>query len=293
MAKNKLNRWNAADVLIAAFLAAFALMIIAPIYNTLMISLVKQSEYLANPLMLWPKEITWDSYKFVFESSKIRKAFANSAFVVVVGTVYNMLMSVSVAYALMKKFPGRGIFRLLLVFTMYFSGGIVPTYLLMKDLHMLNNILVLFLPGVANVAYIILLQRFFEEIPYELEESAKIDGCTEIGIMFKIILPLSLPALATFSLYYAVDHWNAWYAGMIYIKDASKQPVQTVLRAIIQDAAAAQNPSVGGESFRRETVYAEGVKMASVFVTMIPVMCLYPFMQRFFVGGLTVGAVKG
>lgn len=293
MRKNKLTRWNAGDVLILIFLTAFALMILYPIYNTLLISLANQSEYISNPLMLWPKEVSLDSYKYVLGSSKIMRAFLNSVIVVIAGTVYNMLLSVSVAYALTQKFPGRKVFRMFLIFTMYFGGGIVPTYLLMKDLHLLNNMLVLILPSVANVAYIILLQRFFEEIPYELQESAKIDGCTEVGILFKIILPLSLPALATFALYYAVDHWNAWYSGMIYIKDSAKQPLQTVLRSIIQNAEATQNPSTGGNSFNQETVYANGVKMASIFITMLPIMCLYPFLQRFFVGGLTVGAVKG
>ena len=143
------------------------------------------------------------------------------------------------------------------------------------------------------VPYVILLQRFFEEIPYELEEAASIDGCTELGILFRIILPLSLPALATFSLYYAVGRWNDWYAGMIYIKDSTKQPVQTVLREIIQNAAAAQSANMNGNTFQQEDVYAEGVKMASLFVTMLPIMCLYPFLQRYFVDGLTVGAVKG
>jgi len=293
MAKNKLNRWNFTDVVLFIILTLFALMILYPIYNTLLISLVPQKEYLSNPLMLWPKTLNFGSYKYVFDSPKIVKAFFNSAFVVIVATLYNMFLSVTVAYALTKKFPGNKALRLLLIFTMYFHGGLVPTYLMMKGLHLLNSIWVLVLPTGANVAYIILLQRFLEDIPYELEEAAKIDGSSEIGILFKIVLPLALPAMATFALYYAVDHWNSWYPGMIYIKDVSKQPIQTVLRTIIQDASAAQNPAMAANDFQKQEVFGQGVKMAAVFITMIPVMCLYPFLQKYFVGGLTVGAVKG
>lgn len=293
MAKNRLNRWNFTDVVLFIILTLLALAILYPIYNTLLISLVPQKEYLSNPLMLWPKTINFDSYKYVFDSPKIVKAFCNSVFIVIVATLYNMLLSVTVAYALTKKFPGNKAIRLLLIFTMYFHGGLVPTYLMMKGLHLLNSIWVLIVPTGANVAYIILLQRFLEDIPYELEEAAKIDGSSEIGILFKIVLPLALPAMATFALYYAVDHWNSWYPGMIYIKDVSKQPIQTVLRTIIQDASAAQNPAMAANDFQKQEVFGQGVKMAAVFITMIPVMCLYPFLQRYFVGGLTVGAVKG
>ena len=241
--------------------------------------------------MLWPKEFTLSSYKFVFSSPLIVSGFRTSLIVTVVGTIYSMFFTVTIAYALMKDFPGRGIFRGMLLFTMYFSGGLIPTYLLMKTLHLLNTIWVLIIPTGATVSYIILLQRFFEDVPSELEESAKLDGCTEVGVLFRIILPLSLPSLATFSLYYAVGRWNAWYDGMLYIKSVTKQPIQTVLRSVIQDANAIQGDNLATD-LQADKVYAEGVKMATVFVTMLPIMCLYPFLQKYFVSGLTAGAVK-
>lgn len=289
--KNKLNSWNWADVAIFAALTLFGLIILYPFYNTMLISVVSQSEYMSRPFMLWPKEFTLSSYKFVFSSPLIVSGFRTSLIVTVVGTIYSMFFTVTIAYALMKDFPGRGIFRGMLLFTMYFSGGLIPTYLLMKTLHLLNTIWVLIIPAGATVSYIILLQRFFEDVPSELEESAKLDGCTEVGVLFRIILPLSLPSLATFSLYYAVGRWNAWYDGMLYIKSVTKQPIQTVLRSVIQDANAIQGDNLATD-LQADKVYAEGVKMATVFVTMLPIMCLYPFLQKYFVSGLTAGAVK-
>ena len=289
--KNKLNSWNWADVAIFAALTLFGLIILYPFYNTMLISVVSQSEYMSRPFMLWPKEFTLSSYKFVFSSPLIVSGFRTSLIVTVVGTIYSMFFTVTIAYALMKDFPGRGIFRGMLLFTMYFSGGLIPTYLLMKTLHLLNTIWVLIIPTGATVSYIILLQRFFEDVPSELEESAKLDGCTEVGVLFRIILPLSLPSLATFSLYYAVGRWNAWYDGMLYIKSVTKQPIQTVLRSVIQDANAIQGDNLATD-LQADKVYAEGVKMAAVFVTMLPIMCLYPFLQKYFVSGLTAGAVK-
>lgn len=289
--KNKLNNWNWADVAIFAALTLFGLIILYPFYNTMLISVVSQSEYMSRPFMLWPKEFTLSSYKFVFSSPLIVSGFRTSLIVTVVGTIYSMFFTVTIAYALMKDFPGRGIFRGMLLFTMYFSGGLIPTYLLMKTLHLLNTIWVLIIPTGATVSYIILLQRFFEDVPSELEESAKLDGCTEVGVLFRIILPLSLPSLATFSLYYAVGRWNAWYDGMLYIKSVTKQPIQTVLRSVIQDANAIQGDNLATD-LQADKVYAEGVKMATVFVTMLPIMCLYPFLQKYFVSGLTAGAVK-
>ena len=289
--KNKLNSWNWADVAIFAALTLFGLIILYPFYNTMLISVVSQSEYMSRPFMLWPKEFTLSSYKFVFSSPLIVSGFRTSLIVTVVGTIYSMFFTVTIAYALMKDFPGRGIFRGMLLFTMYFSGGPIPTYLLMKTLHLLNTIWVLIIPTGATVSYIILLQRFFEDVPSELEESAKLDGCTEVGVLFRIILPLSLPSLATFSLYYAVGRWNAWYDGMLYIKSVTKQPIQTVLRSVIQDANAIQGDNLATD-LQADKVYAEGVKMATVFVTMLPIMCLYPFLQKYFVSGLTAGAVK-
>lgn len=289
--KSKLNRSNWADVLIFAVLTLFGLIILYPFYNTMLISVVSQSEYMSRPFMLWPKEFTLSSYKFVFSSPLIVSGFRTSLIVTVVGTIYSMFFTVTIAYALMKDFPGRGIFRGMLLFTMYFSGGLIPTYLLMKTLHLLNTIWVLIIPTGATVSYIILLQRFFEDVPSELEESAKLDGCTEVGVLFRIILPLSLPSLATFSLYYAVGRWNAWYDGMLYIKSVTKQPIQTVLRSVIQDANAIQGDNLSTD-LQADKVYAEGVKMATVFVTMLPIMCLYPFLQKYFVSGLTAGAVK-
>lgn len=289
--KNKLDKANYADVIIFIVLTLFGLIILYPFYNTLLISLVTEGEYIRRPFMLWPEEPSFLAYWYIFKSPMIFSGFRTSLIVTLAGTAYSMIFTVTIAYALMKNFPGRGVFKAILLFTMYFSGGLIPTYLIMKKLELLNTIWVLILPTGATVNYIILLQRFFEEVPLELEESAKLDGCSEVGVLFKIILPLSLPSLATFGLYYAVGRWNSWYDGMIYIDTVSKQPIQTVLRSIIENAGAVQGEAVGVDA-NMDKVYSEGVKMASVFVTILPIMCVYPFLQRYFVSGLTAGAVK-
>jgi putative aldouronate transport system permease protein len=288
---NRIRRVNMVDAVLLFLLTTLALIVIYPFYNTILVSVVPQTDYVRSPFMLIPTRFTGESYQFVLSSNLLLRSMKTSAIMMVVGTIYNMALTVLMAYALSKPLPGRNIFRFLVVFTMYFGGGLVPYYLLIKDLHLIDNFWVLILPSVISVTYMLIISSFFISLPGELVESANIDGASEMTILIRIMLPLSLPILATFTLYYAVERWNEWYSAMLFIKDVTKWPLQYTLRKIIQDANFVTNQAMTGET--RPPTYGEGVKMACIVVTMFPLMALYPFLQRYFLTGLTLGAVKG
>lgn len=283
------KKFTKTDLVIGTLLTLFAIAILYPFYNSILVSLVPQDVYVKTPFMLFPKKITLSAYQFVFSSKSIMNGFLVTLFVTVAGVIYNMFLTVTTAYALTKDIPGKKLIMHLIIFTVYFGGGLIPYYLLIKNIGLMNNLWVMVLPIGFWPMYMIIVKTFFEELPVELEESAKVDGANDLVILFKIILPLSLPVLATFALYYGVERWNEWWHGMLFIQTASKQPLQLVLRNIVQSAGEmTQNLPAGQE----KKVFADGVKMASIIVTMFPVMCLFPFLQRYFVEGLTIGAVK-
>lgn len=289
--KRGLNRFTFGDFMIILILSLFGVIILYPFYNTILISIVPQEDYIRSPFMLIPKRITWESYQFVLSSDLLMHSTFVSAIATLVGTVYNMVLTVLMAYAFTKPIPGRNFFRFLVVFTMYFGGGLIPYYLLIRDVGLMDSFWVLVLPSVISVSYMLIISNYFSSLPKELIESASMDGASEMTILIRIILPLSLPILATFTLYYAVERWNEWWHGMLFLKDIDKWPLQLTLRKIIQDANFVSNQAMTGET--RPPTYGEGVKMASIVVTMFPIMALYPFLQRYFITGLTLGAVKG
>jgi len=288
---NRLRRFQMMDGFILAFLTIFMLIIIYPFYNTILVSLVPQNDYIRSPLMLIPARIELNSYQFVFDSPILLRSMRTSALLMVVGTAYNMLLTVLFSYAMTKPIPGRRFFRFLMVFTMYFGGGLVPYYLLIKALNLMNTFWVMFIPSVISITYMLIIANNISSIPAELAESAVIDGAGEMRILFQIILPLCMPILATFTLYYAVERWNEWYSAMLFVSKIDLWPLQYTLRKIISDANFVSTQAMTGE-FRPPT-YAEGVKMACIVVTVFPLMAVYPFLQRYFLSGLTLGAVKG
>lgn len=217
--KSRLNRLNIVDYIILFFLTLFGLLIIYPFYNTILVSLVPQVDYVRSPFMLIPKRITFESYEFVLSTQLLMRSMLTSAEITLVGTIYNMILTTLMAYAFTKPLPGRNFFRFLLVFTMYFGGGLIPYYLLIRNLGLIDSFWVLVLPSVISVPYMLIISNYFSSLPAELVESASIDGANEMTILFRIILPLSLPILATFTLYYAVERWNEWWHGMLFIKD--------------------------------------------------------------------------
>ncbi len=289
--KNKIQKINAFDITLLIVLSILGLMIIYPFYNTILVSIVPQAEYTRNPFMLWPTKITWESYEFVFDSPLLLKSMGNSVKLAIVGTIYNMVLTVLMAYAFTKPIPGRNFFRFLMVFTMYFGGGLVPFYLLIKALGLIDSFWVMVLPTGVSVTYMLIISSNMSALPKELEESAQLDGASDVTILFRIILPLTLPILATFTLYYAVERWNEWYNAMLFLKTTDLWPLQLTLRNIISSANFVSTQAMTGDI--RPPTYGEGVKMACIVVTVFPLMAVYPFLQRYFLTGLTLGAVKG
>jgi putative aldouronate transport system permease protein len=286
----RLNKYNFADYLILTVLSVYGLLVLYPFYNSVLVSIVPQQVYIKTPFMLYPTAFDWSSYKFVFSSDSILNGVKINLIILVAGVAYNMLLTVMTGYALTKPIPGRKFFSALIIFTMYFGGGLIPFYILMMNLGLMNTVSSMILPTGVSVSYMLVLMKFFDEVPKALEESAKIDGANEITVLFRIVLPISLPILATFTLYYGVERWNEWWNGMLFIKSSGKLPLQMVVRNIVQDTSVL-TANVPDEA--KAKVFSDGVKMASIVITMLPVICIYPFLQKFFVVGLTVGAVKG
>lgn len=284
------KKFNMTVFLIVIFLSIWGLIIFYPFYNAVLMSIVPQHVYTKTPFLLYPKEISLDSYKFVFAWKSLMGGLKVTTFVTVVGTIYNVMLTIFIAYALSKPLPGRKFFNYMIIFTMYFSGGLIPNYLLIKSLGLQNSLFSMILPTGINIMYMLIMRSYFDTLPAELEESAKIDGASELMIMFKIIIPLSLPMLATITLFYSVDRWNEWFNGMLYITTVSKMPLQLFIRNMLADiSAVTSNIPVNIQT----EVFASGIKMACIIVTMLPIACVYPFLQKYFVKGLVLGAVKG
>ncbi|MFK7692223.1 carbohydrate ABC transporter permease [Paenibacillus sp. HJGM_3] len=244
-------------------------------------------------ILLWPEGFTWGAYKLVFLNPNILRGYANTLFVVTVGTSINLFLTCLGAYVLSRRgVPWTNKLMLLIVFTMFFSGGMIPSYLLVNNwLHLGNSLLALIIPGAISTWNLIILRTSFASIPDSLFESAKIDGAHDFTILARIVVPLSLPVLAVMTLFYGVHHWNAWFSSMLYLRDRSLFPLQLILREIlIQNSTEYMTShSSAGEI---ETV-GESIKYATIMVATLPILFIYPFLQRYFVKGVMIGSIKG
>ncbi|HBU80695.1 MULTISPECIES: carbohydrate ABC transporter permease [Paenibacillus] len=251
-------------------------------------------------MWLLPKGITFEGYARVFENTNIWIGYKNTIIYTVVGTLVNLMVTLPAAYALSRSdFVGRGFFMAMFMVTMFFSGGLVPSYLLVKDLGMVNSMWALILPGAASIWNIIVCRTFFQStIPRELQEAAHIDGCTNTRLFIRIVLPLSMPIIAVMALFYGVGHWNSYFSAMIYLNDSSKYPLQLFLRQILvlQEMAAQGGGAIDTSSataMNSKAEIAALVKYAVIIVSTLPVIAIYPFLQRYFVQGVMIGSVKG
>jgi putative aldouronate transport system permease protein len=217
-----------------------------------------------------------------------------STFVTLVGTAMSLLVTTMGAYVLSRKnLPFRKFFFYLIVVTMYFGAGLIPWYLVMKSLGFVDSIWVMIVPPLINTFYLILMRNYFESIPDDMEESAKIDGANDIQILFQIMIPLAAPIIATIALFYAVDRWNEWWFAMIFIQDKLKEPLQLILRHMIVDATIdLGNPMMNAMRDAHIQVHARSLQMATVTLTTIPILLVYPFLQRYFTKGIMLGAIK-
>ncbi len=283
------------DVFNYVFLSLVALTTIAPFIYIIGASFATELELAQRPLLIIPRDISFNAYEYIFSTNKIVSGFKNSIFITVAGTLINLFFTVTMAYAISKpRLRGRNFVLNMVIFSMFFGGGMIPSYIVVANmLNMKNTYLSVLLPGAISAYNMMIVKNFFQAIPQELEESASMDGCTDIGVLWKIVLPLSLPVLATFGLFYAVGHWNAYFGAMIYMPGArEKWPLQVLLREIIilSNATVADSSVLDPEFVQPPE---QSVKMAVIVVSTIPIMCVYPFLQKYFVKGVMVGALKG
>nr|WP_191296983.1 carbohydrate ABC transporter permease [Paenibacillus sp. PL91] len=264
-----------------------------PILYVLFASLSNPADYLAHQgLLLKPAGFSLEAYNLVLENRMIMSGYLNTIIIVVTGVTFNLFMTSLGAYFLSRNnVLWRNPIMMIIVFTMFFGGGLVPYYLTVKGLHLDNTLLALIIPTAVNTFNLILMRTSFMNIPEEIIESSTMDGATHLTVLFKIVLPLSLPVLAVMVLYYGVGHWNAWFNAMLFIRDRDLYPLQLVLREIlVQNNTEAM--LVGTDSFDKGLV-AETLKYAVIIVATVPILALYPFLQRYFVKGMMIGALKG
>ena len=283
---------KAFDVLMYGCIGISILLILYPLYFILIASISDQNLVANGRVFLIPKGIQYGGFKRVFENDLLLSGYRNTILYTALGTVVNMVLTIPAAYALSRKdFLPRRVLMFLFVFTMYFSGGFVPTYLLMKDLRLLNTIWVMIIPFAVNVTNLIIARSFFESsIPDELLEAAVMDGCSNTKFFLHIVLPLSKAILAVITLYYAVQHWNEYFNALIYLKDTALYPLQLVIRDIL---VMNQKASASASAASSAVQIAEQVKYAVILISTVPVMIFFPFVQKYFMKGVMIGAVKG
>jgi len=282
--------WQDRTFLLIAYtlLSGVALMAVFPVMYVVSVSLTPYSEVVRNGgYLVIPKSITFGAYEQLFSMSSIPTGFRVSIFVTVVGTAVNMVLTTLMAFPLSRRrLPGRSGFLLLIIFTMLFSGGLIPTYLVVKETHLLNSLWAMIIPTAIFPFNIFIIKSFFENLPEELMESARIDGTGDWGLLFRIVLPLSMPVILTISLFYAVGHWNDFFSAVLYIQDSTKHPLQLAVRSILMQSGAQQ-------TVVEETLPTATLQMAAVVTASAPMIAIYPFVQRFFTQGMMIGSIKG
>lgn len=280
---------------ITLFVVLVDAVMLYPIINVISISLSSYTGYLENPVMLLPTDFSLAAYNQVFQYSLMLTGYGVTLFVTICGTVLGVLLTILTAYPLSRKqFRGKGLFMGLILFTMFFSGGMIPSFLLVKSIGLLDTIWSLILPGCLSAYNVILVRNFFSSLPDSLIEAAEIDGANEPFILFRIVVPLSKPIISTILLFVAVGYWNSYFSAILYIRSRELWPLQLVLREIIMSATA-MNQSTGGNLAEMGNAAVQPIMLqyASIVVAMVPILCIYPCLQKYFEKGIMMGAVKG
>jgi putative aldouronate transport system permease protein len=279
------------DIIVYTLLIVWGALIIFPLLYVLMTSFATEKEFLTRGFFILPREWTWDAYLYLLANDSFSQSFMNAVIIAAIGTAISISATTLMAYGLSKTWlKGRSVMNFMVVFTMLFSGGLIPTYIVIKEFGLIDTFWSLWLPGAIAPFYLIVMRSFFSSIPYELEESARVDGCGEWRMFFTIMLPLSKASIATFVLFYMVGYWTTYFSALIYLNDSDLWPLQVFLRQmLVLNLDMEQSSSV----FQQEIVYTPGVKMAAIVVSALPMMVIYPFLQKYFNKGLMLGSVKG
>ena len=277
--------------IVYALLIIFCVMIVIPLMHIISGSFSDPMSLLRGEVTLFPKGFTLAMYEKVFKDSSIWRGYLNTIIYTVIGTLISVVLTACAAYPLSRKdFYGRNVFMGMFMFTMFFTGGMIPTYLLVKGMNMLDTMWALVLPSAVSTYNLIIMRTFFEQtIPTELVESASLDGCNDLGIFFRIVIPLAAPIFAVMVLFYGVAQWNSWFPALLYISDRTLYPLQMILREILIESDISNMAGSTGDV----EIIGDGLKYATMVVATLPIMCLYPFLQKYFVKGVMIGAVKG
>ena len=284
------------DIINYTFMILILLIVLYPLYFVVIASFSSPNEVAAGKVMLWIKGFNIKGYAEIFKFSKIWTGYHNSIIYMVVGTSINLIATIPAAFAFSRReMVGSKFMLFLFTFTMFFGGGLIPSYLLIQSLHLYNTMWALTLPGAVSVYNLIVARTFFElNIPNELYEASTVDGCDYFKYFFKVVLPISKPVIAVMLLIYAVGHWNSYFSALIYIKDNWKMPLQVVLREIlIQSTSVTNLSSASMDRLEDQRQLAELIKYGVIIVSSLPVLIMYPFVQKHFIKGMMLGAVKG
>ncbi|TVY08408.1 carbohydrate ABC transporter permease [Paenibacillus cremeus] len=273
-------------------LLAFSLLCLFPFFYVISVSLTDPGVYKPFTFTLIPAKFSLRSYEYILGSINFRNALYSTVYITVIGTLLNLVFTFTMAYGLTKKeLPHRNLIMASVIFTLVFNAGIVPNFLLVKSLGLLNSYWALIWSAMINSFNLIVVKSFLQTLPEELEDAAKIDGCNDLGVFFKIVLPLSLPAVAAFTLFFAVTHWNTYFNALIYLSDAKKWTLQLLVKSLIMDANA--NSVQGSLGDADQILPQETIRLAAVVVAMLPILVVYPFLQKYFAKGVLLGSVKG
>ncbi len=293
-AHSKLNTIRPFDIVLYVIMTLLAIIMAFPFYYMLIVSVGTYDSINAARMYLYPTVLDWSSYKLIFTTSTFLSSVFVTLFITIVGTAIGIVVSVAGAYPMSKKdLPGNKLMFYMIIITMFFGGGMIPTYLVVQKVGLIDSIWSMIWPCLTSAFNIILLKNFFEELPPALEESAKIDGANDMVILFKIVIPMSMPVIATICLFLAVGHWNEYFNGMLYLVDQSKYPLQLVLRGVLLDAATNLSGAAAQIATSENQFYAITLQMAIAAVATIPIVVVYPFVQKYFTAGIMLGAVKG
>jgi putative aldouronate transport system permease protein len=277
------------------FLGLFALLALAPFVHVIAQSLSSHHAITSGKVTLWPVDLTFEAYGRVLSENAFLNSLSVSVLRTVVGTIVNVVLTCLLAYPISKTYiKGRSVIMFLIVFSMMFGGGMIPTFLIVKGTGLLDTFWAFIIPGAVSAFNVIIMKNFFQSVPAELEESAKMDGGSNLGILFRIVIPLSMPAIATITLFHAVTHWNAFFDTVLYISDRKMFPLQVYLRELIMFNNSDISTNASNSANMDSSLLAlESLKAAALIASTIPILIVYPFLQKYFVKGIMLGSVKG
>lgn len=291
--KMRRNRITGFDVILTTIFVLLAAITIYPFYNVLILSVSNTIAVSLHVPYLLPHVFDWLGYRTILNDTAFIRAFGISVFVTLAGTSVNMFLSVTGAYVLSKKqLIGRKIFLTLILFTMLFGGGLVPTYMVVKDVGLVNSVWAMILPTAISTYYLIIMKNYFLNLPEGLIEAAHLDGANEWTILWKIAIPVSKPFVATFALFYSVERWNEWYNALLYISKAELAPLQIYLRDVLIGLSGQLSAQARQMMDSTQKVSTAAVQMATIVIATAPILCVYPFLQKHFVNGIMVGGLK-